>query len=102
MKRAAWILALLCACSGGDDESRVDVPGREGAHKSSATVRAARRAYDGAPPVIPHAAIGGVECTTCHDERGMDVPELGFAPPSPHERTAGLSAISRCTASPGS
>jgi len=71
------------------------VPGREGSLKSAAVVRAERRAYDGAPPVIPHEAQG-IECTACHNERGMDVPDLGFAPPMPHEFTDGMSAISRC------
>ncbi len=63
--------------------------------RSPAAVRAARRAYDGAPPVIPHAPVGA-DCIACHNEQGLAVPDLGFAPPSPHELTAGLSAASRC------
>ena len=51
--------------------------------KSSAAVRAARRAFDGAPPVIPHQPFG-VACTNCHNEQGMAVKDLGFAPPTPH------------------
>jgi cytochrome c-type protein NapB len=74
----------------------VTVPGHGGALKSAAAVRAIRRAYDGAPPVIPHAPVG-VECSACHNERGLEVDGLGFAPPSPHARTSGLSALSRCT-----
>jgi cytochrome c-type protein NapB len=66
-----------------------------GANKSAATVRAERRAYDGAPPVAPHAEFG-MSCVQCHNLRGMDVPEVGFAPPSPHELTDGMSALSRC------
>jgi len=71
------------------------VPGRPGAVKSTAATRALRRSFDGAPPTIPHAAFGA-SCTQCHNARGMDVPELGFAPPSPHEDTPGMSALSRC------
>lgn len=84
---------VLTACSGGD--STVDVPDRPGAVKTAAAVRAERRAFDGAPPVIPHENFG-IECVECHDRAGMDVEGVGFAPPSPHEETRGMSAISRC------
>lgn len=94
--RSASILLLLAACSAGEGEARVAVPGRVGREKSSAWVRAERRLFDGAPPVIPHAPFGAA-CASCHDEQGVEVPGVGFAPPSPHERTLGLSAISRCT-----
>lgn len=63
--------------------------------KSAAADRALRRAFDGAPPVIPHAPMGAA-CTSCHNERGVEVPGVGFAPPSPHEATGGMSATSRC------
>jgi cytochrome c-type protein NapB len=94
---AAVCLALFAACgeSGGTSASTVAVPGQDGRVKSSATARAIRRAYDGSPPVIAHAPMGAA-CTQCHDDRGMEVPGLGYAPPSPHEKTAGLSALSRC------
>jgi nitrate reductase (cytochrome), electron transfer subunit len=92
---AGWgaVLALgLAACG----PSQVAVPGKPaGFTKSSPTVRSARRLYDGAPPTIPHAPVGA-SCTECHNERGLEVPGLGYAPPSPHERTRGLSAVSRC------
>jgi len=94
----ALALACLLALSGcGDAGSGPDVPvpGAPGAVKSSPTVRAARRAFEGAPPVIPHEPMG-IRCNECHTERGMSVPELGFAPPSPHARTGGLSDDSRC------
>lgn len=58
-------------------------------------VRAARRAYDGAPPVIPHPPLGGA-CTTCHTDLGREVPGIGQAPPNPHRHTPGLSDQSRC------
>jgi cytochrome c-type protein NapB len=76
---------VLFAC-GGDEP---------GAGKSSPQVRAERRAYDGAPPVVPHQEFGA-DCTSCHDRHGMPVEGVGFAPPSPHEFTEGLSAISNC------
>lgn len=66
-----------------------------GPAKSAASVRAARRAYDGAPPTVPHGNLG-IDCASCHNERGMAVEDLGFAPPSPHALTAGMSEISRC------
>ena len=97
MKRLALVaLVALVACGEAPEDSRkLAVPGREGALKSSAAVRATRRLFDGAPPVIPHPPLGAA-CTQCHNARGMDVPELGFAPPSPHEGTPGMSALSRC------
>lgn len=81
------VLALLgLACAAPD----------AGVEKSSALDRAERRSFDGAPPVIPHDRIGA-DCVACHNERGLEVAELGFAPPSPHELTTGMSAISLCT-----
>jgi nitrate reductase cytochrome c-type subunit len=70
--------------------------GRRGEASASAfEVRAARRAYDGAPPVIPHPPLGG-SCTTCHASTAHDVPGVGIAPPNPHLRTPGVSEASRC------
>ncbi len=48
--------------------------------------RATLRAYNGAPPVIPHAIDQGAypNCATCHD-RGMRVGER-YAPMMPHPR----------------
>jgi cytochrome c-type protein NapB len=73
----------------------VPVPGRAGAMKTIASIRAQRRAYDGAPPVIPHEDFS-VQCMNCHTQEGLSLPDVGFAPPMPHERTKGLSAFSRC------
>lgn len=58
-------------------------------------VRAARRAYDGAPPVIPHAPLGGA-CVTCHTNTAREVPGIGTAPPNPHLQTLGLSETVNC------
>lgn len=63
--------------------------------KTSAVKRATRRLFDGAPPVIPHPPLGSV-CISCHHREGVAVEGLGFSPPSPHEQTAGMSALSRC------
>ena len=96
---AAALLLGICgvACdrssSGGDSVAYSGAGAASG--KNSATVRAARRAYDGAPPVRPHANFG-MTCTECHNREGRQVDGVGFAPPSPHEQTQGLSALSHC------
>jgi len=89
------LLTVAIAAIGCGGADRVEVPDRPGATKSAAAVRAERRAYDGAPPVIAHDDFDTL-CTECHDLEGMVVPDVGFAPPSPHEATQGMSAISRC------
>lgn len=92
----AIVLGLSAlACAPADAAQDVAVPGRPGRHKSSAEERALRRAYDGAPPVISHAAFG-VACVACHGARGLEVEGLGFAPPAPHAGTEGLGLASRC------
>lgn len=58
-------------------------------------VRAARRAYTGAPPVIPHPPLGA-SCTTCHSAVGQAAPPLGFAPPNPHLKTPGIGHSANC------
>lgn len=94
--RAVAVASVLLSIFGCAREAdRVEVPGRDGALKTTAVERAARRAFDGAPPVIPHESFS-VVCTQCHNREGLDVAGVGFAPPSPHEATAGLSLISRC------
>jgi len=96
MKAAVIVLLLAAACAPSGGDSKAALPGRPGAAKSAASVRAGRRLYDGAPPVIPHQEFGAA-CTSCHGEQGVEVAGVGFSPPSPHEKTSGLSAISRCT-----
>lgn len=88
------LLLLVLGCSNAAQD-RVPVPDADGALKSTPRTRAARRAYDGAPPAIPHENFGMV-CTACHNAQGMDLAEIGFAPPSPHEATQGMSSLSRC------
>ena len=76
---ALLLAAALAACA---------VPSREpkspGAEARTRT-RQARRSYDGAPPVIPHAvaALAREECLACHQE-GLDLGEEGLAPRTPH------------------
>ncbi len=57
--------------------------------------RSQRRAYDGAPPVIPHPRLGA-SCIECHTATGKEVPQRGFAPANPHVHTAGLSEVANC------
>ena len=89
------ILVLILASCAGPTADRVAVPGADGAVKTAAFERAERRAFDGAPPIVPHQNFG-MTCTECHDLQGMEVEGVGFAPPSPHEATLGMSAFSRC------
>ena len=88
-------LAALIAAAGCADTGKVRVPDREGALKSTAAVRADRRAYDGAPPTIPHESFGA-DCGNCHNERGRSVSGVGFAPASPHDGTRYAGATVRC------
>jgi cytochrome c-type protein NapB len=85
------IVVGLGGCGSGD---RPPGSGLEVA-QSSATVRAIRRAYDGAPPVVPHDDFG-MTCGACHDGDGMPVADLGFAPASPHDGTAQAYSTQRC------
>jgi len=63
--------------------------------KSGAEQRAERRAYDGAPPVIPHRAESA-RCVECHGAQRIEVPGLGFSPPSPHAKELAEGALARC------
>jgi cytochrome c-type protein NapB len=58
-------------------------------------VRAAGRAYDGAPPTIPHDAQVGA-CATCHDADGTAIDGIGVAPASPHGDAGADGAFRRC------
>lgn len=62
---------------------------------ASLAERAKRRAYTGAPPVIPHPPLSGT-CISCHTPLGREIPTRGMAPANPHTRTSGLSEKSRC------
>jgi len=80
---------LLIGCSDTSSDSSDPAP-------KAAEVRMARRAFDGAPPVIPHPPLSGT-CSFCHTpDGGRVVPDVGIAPANPHTQTPGMSADSRC------
>ena len=83
------LFGLSAACVPGVEETLDPAE-----FKTSSLVRAGRRAYDGAPPVISHASLGA-SCDSCHARGGLVVRELGVAPASPHSETAGM-ALPRC------
>jgi len=62
------------------------------AEPTSAGERAERRLFDGAPPAIPHDSAVGA-CVSCHSMAGREIPSMGYAPASPHARTAGIAAV---------
>ena len=74
--RAAVSLAAVVAlvAAGCSDTGKVAVPDREGAVKSTASVRAERRAYDGAPPTVPHESFGAA----CASYAPVPLEELSF------------------------
>ncbi|MBP7778238.1 MAG: nitrate reductase cytochrome c-type subunit [Acidobacteria bacterium] len=82
----ACVAALVAACGPGAPA---------GAVARSTSARAALRAYDGAPPTIPHDASIGA-CTTCHDADGSAIDGVGVAPASPHGDAAADGAFRRC------
>lgn len=69
--------------------------GESAVQLTSTSVRAQRRAYDGAPPVIPHAPLGAA-CVTCHTPTGRPIPSLGMAPANPHSAELTGGALARC------
>jgi len=81
---AAFAIVLAAACG----DAAPEVVAR------TTAARAAGRAYDGAPPVIPHAIVG--ECATCHDDDGSAIAGVGAAPASPHGRERMSGDMRRC------
>ncbi len=77
----ALLLVAICIAAGCDASATTT-------ELTSSTVRAARRAYDGSPPVIPHAPLGAA-CIECHTAEGKESPGLGFAPANPHTHKVG-------------
>jgi nitrate reductase cytochrome c-type subunit len=88
----AWLLPPCLAAAGC---SRVPGDGVLALLPTPTTVRAQRRAYEGAPPVIPHKPLGAA-CVTCHTETGKPVPELGLAPANPHQAPADRGRTQNC------
>lgn len=95
----AFVLAVGMGCSRSGSPS-IGVgsrPMENGAQLllASSTERARRRAFEGAPPVIPHDPFN-MSCTACHTPTGQSMPPAGIAPANPHTLTPGLSDASRC------
>jgi hypothetical protein len=88
-RAGAALAVLLAACGYGAPH-----PADEAAAPSPNAVRAARRAYDGAPPTAPHADFGA-SCDACHDADGQSLGEQ-YAPPSPHVGTPEEGGTQRC------
>lgn len=96
------LLSGLCICIAAcspTTTTKVEGPSAaivQAAGKKS-LARAERRAYDGAPPVIPHGPLGS-SCTACHSATGIQFGEMGFAPPMPHEASpgTGVGKFARC------
>jgi cytochrome c-type protein NapB len=83
MRAGNWIVVIAAAGLAAACSEKRDSSARSG--DARANYRRVQRAYDGAPPVIPHAvvALGRQNCLDCHLE-GMDLGEDGLAPRTPH------------------
>jgi cytochrome c-type protein NapB len=81
-------LVLLCTTMACSDAPLVPAARSTGE-------RATTRAYDGAPPPIPHDASLGA-CVACHDDTGTVIAGIGVAPASPHGLAAAAGAMQRC------
>jgi cytochrome c-type protein NapB len=87
--------ALAIAVGGTLGLAACGAPAPAAAVPRSTGERALGRAYDGAPPTIPHdAAIGA--CATCHDADGTAIAGVGVAPASPHPVETMAGAMQRC------
>jgi len=84
------LLALVAACG---PDAAAPPPGTRGTPTAGA-LRAERRAYDGAPPTIPHPDPGAA-CDACHDADGQSV-GAKVAPASPHAGTGVADRTQRC------
>lgn len=85
---AALVAAMLWAAGCGPSRPVDAVPRATG-------VRAAARAYDGAPPTMPHEPQVGA-CSTCHDADGTAIAGIGVAPASPHAESGAAGSFRRC------
>lgn len=65
------------------------------AEQTPAVERAARRAYDGAPPVVGHEDFG-IDCVECHESVGIEIEGTGLAPVMPHGVADDLGTFKRC------
>ena len=92
-----FFVGTILGCQPGmERDSRLDSSSRASAVRpTSFSERAARRAFDGAPPVIPHVPLG-VDCVTCHTPTGKEIPTVGVAPANPHHGDPQAGAFENC------
>ena len=83
------LLGFIAGCDGPQSDPTVVAI-------TASNVRAERRAYDGAPPTIPHPPLGA-KCTACHTDTGSSRPGVGFAPANPHVGTPVEGAVQNCS-----
>lgn len=83
------ILGLI-SCNRSEKDEDIASP-----ELTETSVRSARRAFDGAPPVIPHEPLGAA-CITCHTETGKLVPNMAFAPANPHGELGNFRNCKQC------
>ncbi len=97
MKTLPWIVVLgvVAGLAGCNQPAGPQTASPEGLTVATWAERAERRAYDGAPPVIPHPPLSG-RCVECHTAEGSVRPPIGVAPANPHLKTPGMSDASRC------
>jgi len=89
------LLFVACAvCGAGCDQAFQQAAVPE-TMLTASNVRAERRAFDGAPPVVAHPPLTG-KCITCHTAKGTEVPTRGFAPANPHLKTPAEGFTTNC------
>lgn len=82
LSRAFLAVSLVVAAAAGGC-ARNERAARTGPERL--LYRSAQRAYDGAPPAVPHAVreLARQACLDCHKE-GLDLGAQGMAPRAPH------------------
>jgi nitrate reductase cytochrome c-type subunit len=93
----ALIAAMAWGCQPDDVLNRLSDSSQRASdiQPASFEVRAQRRAFDGAPPVIPHVPFGA-DCVTCHTSTGQAIPTVGAAPANPHLGDPRVGALENC------
>lgn len=72
-----------------------DSPSQQTGIPTADAVRRGRRAFEGAPPVVPHKPQRA-DCTACHTTTGALIPNMGFASANPHAGGAGYGSTQNC------
>ena len=80
----ALVALLLCACGPSETQSNINAPDQWSSVEQLLAARRELRAYDGAPPVIPHSVteLGRSDCGSCHTPGSSDT--VTVAPPRSH------------------